>query len=80
MQDWDADMDVRNDVEDDNLAEDFDRALSETISNKDEDDREVSDLRASDLLVWRTISHSTSQCNFLLLDMNYLNLWLAQAL
>ncbi|CAL5222875.1 g5301 [Coccomyxa viridis] len=39
---WDADMDVKNEVEEDNLAEDFDRALNESMAAKDEDgdDRE----------------------------------------
>ena len=43
MQEWDADMDVKNEVEDDNLAEDFDKALNESMAAKDEDgdDREV---------------------------------------
>ena len=48
IQEWDADMDVKNEVDEDNLAEDFDRALNETMATKDEDDREVSHCKASE--------------------------------
>ena len=41
MQEWDADMDVKDD-EEDSLAEDFGGALSETMALREEDDREVS--------------------------------------
>ena len=54
MQGWDADMDVKNEVEEDNLAEDFDRALNESMAAKDEDgdDREVRHLKLKSLLCW----------------------------
>lgn len=42
-------MDVKNEVEEDNLAADFDRALSETMANKGDDDREVGQFVASAL-------------------------------
>ena len=42
MQEWDADMDVKHDEEEDSLAEEFEGALSETMALKEENDREVS--------------------------------------
>ena len=67
MQEWDADMDVKHDEEDDSLAEDFGRALSETMASKEEDDREVSrfndkclsmlQVAAPDLnVIWHSVS------------------------
>ena len=40
-QEWDADMDVKDDYGDESLGDDFDRALSETLATKEDDDREV---------------------------------------
>lgn len=70
VQEWDADMDVKNDEEEDSLADDFGGALSETMALKEENDREVSrfddkclsmlQIASPDLtIIWRSVS-STS--------------------
>ena len=41
VQEWDAEMDVRDDEDEDNLAKDFDRALTETMATRENEGAEV---------------------------------------